>query len=91
MIRNFLRLLVASALLACVASAQTITWGPVLPSVSPNDVSVAGAFVFAGNAHQPGVPTPATVNGVTFAPSFQPTGWAGFITGGLNGTLTGNT
>ena len=91
MIRTSSRLLVASALLACVASAQTISWGPVLPSVSPSDVSVAGAFVFAGNAHQPGVPTPATVNGVTFAPSFQPTGWAGFITGGLNGTLTGNT
>jgi hypothetical protein len=91
MIRNSSRLLLVSALLACVASAQTITWGPVLPSVSPTDVSVAGAFVFAGNAHQPGVPTPATVNGVTFAPSFQPTGWAGFITGGLNGTLTGDT
>lgn len=91
MIRNSSRSLLVSALLACVASAQTITWGPVLPSVSPNDVSVTGAFVFAGNAHQPGVPTPATVNGVTFAPSFQPTGWNGYITGGLNGTLTGNT
>jgi len=91
MIRTSSRSLLATALLACAVSAQTINWGPVLPSVSPNDVSVTGAFVFAGNAHQPGVPTPATVNGVTFAPSFQPTGWAGYITGGLNGTLTGDT
>lgn len=91
MIRTSSRSLLATALLACAVSAQTISWGPVLPSVSPNDVSVTGAFVFAANAHQPGVPTPATVNGVTFAPSFQPTGWAGYITGGLNGTLTGDT
>lgn len=86
------RSVLASTFLICAASAQTITWGPVLPSTSPTDVSVQGAFVFAGNAHQPGVtPIPATVNGVTFAGGFQPTGWNGYIVGGLNGSTTGNT
>jgi hypothetical protein len=85
------RSLFATCLLLGAANAQTITWGPVLPSTTPTDVSVEGAFVFAGNAHQPGVPTAATVNGVTFAASFQPTGWNGFITGGLNGSTTGDT
>ncbi len=84
------RSLLASALLACAVSAQTINWGPVQPSLAPTDVSVVGALVFAGNAHQPGVPTTATVNGVTFASGFQPTGWAGFITGGLNNSTTGD-
>ncbi|MFY9345808.1 MAG: hypothetical protein WAT39_25175 [Planctomycetota bacterium] len=90
MIHTSARSLLASTFLIGAASAQTITWGPVLPSVSPNDVSVTGAFVFAGNAHQPGTPIPATVNGVTFAGGFQPTGWAGYITGGLNGSTTGD-
>lgn len=83
--------ILASALLVCSASAQTITWGPVLPSVAPTDVSLEGSFVFAGNAHQPAVtPIPATVNGVTFAGGFHPTNWNGYITGGLNGSTTGN-
>lgn len=78
-------------LLASAAGAQTITWGPVLPSVAPADVSVNGALVFAGNAHQPLVtPIPATVNGVTFAGGFQPASWNGYINGGLNGSTTGN-
>lgn len=91
MLRTSTRTLLASALLVGAASAQTINWGPVLPSTSPTDVSVTGAFVFAGNAHQPGVPTSATVNGVTFAAGFQPTSWNGYIVGGLNGSTTGNT
>lgn len=91
MLRTSSRSLVASTLLICAASAQTITWGPVLPSTSPNDVSVQGAFVYAANYHQPGItPVPATVNGVTFAGAVQPTGWAGYITGGLNGSTTGD-
>ncbi|MBL8755168.1 MAG: hypothetical protein JNK15_17825 [Planctomycetes bacterium] len=49
MIRTTSRSVLASALLFSVASAQTITWGPVAPSVSPNDVSVTGAFVYAVN------------------------------------------
>jgi hypothetical protein len=89
MIRTSSRVL-AGCLFLGAATAQTINWGPVQPSVAPTDVSVQGALVFAGNAHQPGVPTAATVNGVTFAAGFQPTGWAGFITGGLNGSTTGN-
>lgn len=90
MLRTLSRPLFAS-LLAGAVSAQTITWGPVLPSTSPSDVSVEGAFVFAGNAHNPGsAPIPATVNGVTFAGGFRPTNWNGFITGGLNGSTTGN-
>lgn len=85
------RSVLASALLVAAASAQTISWGPVLNSTSANDVSVAGAFVYAANYHQPGVtPIPATVNGVTFAGGVQPTGWAGYITGGLNGSTTGD-
>ena len=90
MLRTASRSVLAGALLLGAASSQTITWGPALPSVAPTDVSVQGALVFAGNAHQPGVPTPATVNGVTFAASFQPASWNGFITGGLNGSTTGN-
>jgi hypothetical protein len=90
MLRNSTRAALAGAFLICATSAQTITWGPVQQSLAPTDVSVAGALVFAGNAHQPGVPTPATVNGVTFAGGFQPTGWAGYITGGLNGSTTGD-
>ncbi len=92
MLSNASRSILASSLVLCAASAQTITWGPVLPSTSPNDVSVQGAFVYAANYHQPGVTQiPATVNGVTFAGAVQPTGWAGYITGGLNGSTTGDT
>ncbi len=92
MLRTSSRSVLASTLLICAASAQTIAWGPVLPSVSPNDVSVQGAFVYAANYHQPGItPIPATVNGVTFAGGIAPTGWAGYITGGLNGSTTGDT
>ena len=75
---------------AASATAQTISWGPVLPSTSPNDVSVQGALVVARNAHQPGAAISPTVNGVTFAGAWAPPGWAGFITGGLNGSTTGN-
>ncbi len=88
--RNSAFSLLAGAVMATVASAQTITWGPVLPSVSPTDVSVTGAFVYAANAHQPGTPINATVNGVSFAGGFQPTGWSGYIVGGLNGSTTGD-
>ena len=85
------RSLLVGTLLTGVVSAQTITWGPVEDSVSPLDVRIDGALVFAGNAHQPGVtPIPATVNGVTFAGGFQPTSWNGYINGGLNGSTTGN-
>lgn len=76
--------------LAAAASAQTITWGPVLPSLAPSDVSVNGTLVFAGNSHGPGTPINATVNGVTFAGGFQPFDWNGYITTGLNGSTTGN-
>ncbi len=84
--------LLAVALAASAATAQTITWGPVLPSVSPNDVSVQGALVVARNAHQPGIAAISpTVNGVAFAGAWAPTGWSGYITGGLNNSTTGNT
>lgn len=83
--------LVAGAILADFVCAQTITWGPVLPSVAPTDVSVNGALVFAGNAHNPNVaPINATVNGVTFVGGFHPTGWNGYIVNGLNGSTTGD-
>ncbi|MBL8729415.1 MAG: hypothetical protein JNM25_13335 [Planctomycetes bacterium] len=83
--------LLAGALLVGAASAQTIVWGPVLPSVAPTDVSLHGALVFAGNAHNPGsAAISATVNGVTFAGGFHPSNWNGYITGGLNGSTTGD-
>ena len=84
------RLLSASLVLAGIAGAQTITWGPVLPSVAPTDVSTNGSLVFAGNSHGPGTPINATVNGVTFVGGFQPFNWNGYIVGGLNGSTTGN-
>ncbi len=89
--RTLPRSLFAAAALIGAASAQTITWGPVAPSISPNDVSISGAFVYAANYHQPTTTAiPATVNGVTFSGGIAPTGWAGFITGGLNGSTTGD-
>jgi hypothetical protein len=85
------RALLAAVLLACTASAQIVTWGPVLPSLAPSDVSLQGALVYAGNAHQPNSPPiAATVNGVTFAGGFHPTSWNGYIVGGLNGSTTGD-
>ncbi len=85
------RSLVAAATLLGAASAQTIAWGPVSPSVAPSDVSVTGAFVYAANYHQPtAAAIPATVNGVVFSGGIAPIGWAGFITGGLNGSTTGD-
>ena len=84
------RFLLAAAL-AATAGAQTITWGPVLPSTSPADVSTQGALVVARNAHQPGIAAISpTVNGVTFTGAWTPTGWTGYIVGGLNGSTTGN-
>jgi hypothetical protein len=91
MIRTSVRSCIAAVALLGVASAQTITWGAVLPSVAPTDVSVTGALVYAVNYHQPNVTAiPATVNGVTFSGGIAPTGWAGYIVGGLNGSTTGN-
>lgn len=92
MLANSSRVVLAGAVLIGSISAQTITWGPVLPSTSPTDVSVTGAFVVAKNAHQPNIAAISpTVNGVTFTGGWVPTGWAGYITGGLNGSTTGNT
>lgn len=83
--------LLAGAILMGYADAQTISWGPVLPSIAPTDVSVHGALVFAGNAHNPNVPPiHATVNGVPFSGGFHPTDWNGYIVGGLNGSTTGD-
>ncbi|MBL8751465.1 MAG: hypothetical protein JNK78_20080, partial [Planctomycetes bacterium] len=84
------RILLSVCASAAVASAQIITWGPVLPSVAPSDVSTNGTLVFAGNSHGPGTPIGATVNGVAFTGGFQPLDWNGYITTGLNGSTTGN-
>jgi hypothetical protein len=91
MLRISLPALLAGVTMVGVASAQTITWGPVQPSVSPTDVSTNGLLVFAGNAHNPNVAAiNATVNGVTFAGGFHPLDWNGYIVGGLNGSTTGD-
>jgi hypothetical protein len=64
MLRTPFRSVFAAAVLLGAASAQTINWGPASPSVSPSDVSVAGALVYAVNYHHPNItPIPATVNG----------------------------
>jgi hypothetical protein len=90
MLRTTLRSLFVTALLAGATAAQTINWGPVLPSLSPLDVSIDGGFVYAGNASKPSGQITATVNGVTFDGAFHPTNWNGYIEGGLNGSTTGN-
>lgn len=69
--------------------AQTITWGPVLPSTSPLDVNVDGKLMFAGNATF-GQSLTATVRGQEFVSGFRPTGWNGFVSDGLNGSSTGD-
>ena len=85
------RSLLAGALLASVASAQIITWGPVSNSTSPSDVSISGSPVFAANAHHTTLPAiNATVNGVTFTGGFAPVNWNGWIDSGLNGSTTGD-
>lgn len=77
--------------LAASASAQLITWNPVLPSIGPGDVSLNGTLVVARNLHAATATVSPTVNGVTFLGSLSPNGWGVAITNdGLNGSTTGD-
>lgn len=84
-----------AALLVLLSDAprtQIISWGPVQQSLAASDVSLNGALVVARNLHG-GNASPAvdaTANGVTFVGGFQPNGWNGFVTTGMNGSSTGD-
>ncbi len=90
MTRTSLLSLTSAALLATVASAQTITWSPVLPTLAPTDVSLNGTLVVARNLHSSGAAQTPTVNGVTFVGNFAPSGWTNASTAAMNGSTTGD-
>ena len=88
---NLLRTSLLAVTLAASASAQLITWGPVIPTINPADVSLNGTLVVARNLHAATASVSPTVNGVTFTGSLGPLGWNGAITNdGLNGSTTGD-
>lgn len=89
--KSFLRTSLVAATLAASASAQLVTWGPVIPTISPADVSLNGTLVVARNLHAATASVNPTVNGVMFTGSLGPAGWGGAITNdGLNGSTTGD-
>lgn len=83
-------LLLAAALFASTASAQTILWGNVQPTLGPTDVSLNGTLVVARNLHAAGAAQSPTVNSVPFAGSFAPTGWTNASTNAMQGSTTGD-
>ncbi|MBL8752495.1 MAG: hypothetical protein JNK15_04265 [Planctomycetes bacterium] len=78
------------AAIATPLSAQTIAWGPVLPTIAATDVDTNGTLVVARNLHSAGAAQTPTVNGVTFLGSFAPSGWTNASTLALNGSTTGD-
>lgn len=82
--------LLFAALLAQGLTAQTITWGPVLPTLAATDVSTNGTLVVARNLHSAGAAQSPTVNGVPFVGNFAPTGWTNASTLALNTSTTGD-
>jgi hypothetical protein len=76
--------------LGATATAQTIAWGPVLPTIAPTDVSLNGTLVVARNLHSSGATQSPTVNGVTFVGNFAPSGWTNASTAAMNGSTTGD-
>jgi hypothetical protein len=84
-------LLTAAALTTPVLTAQTILWGPVLPTVAPTDVNGNGSLVVARNLHASGATQSPVVNGVTFVGNFAPTGWTNASTIALQASTTGDT
>jgi hypothetical protein len=77
--------------LTAVATAQTITWGAVQPTLAAADVSLAGTLVVARNLHASGAAQTPTVNGVIFLGNFAPTGWTNASTLAMNSSTTGDT
>lgn len=80
----------AGALLATASTAQNISWGLVMPSLSPADVDGTGTLIVARNLHAAGTAVTPTVNGVTFVGGFAPTGWTNAATAALNSSTTGD-
>jgi hypothetical protein len=77
-------------LLTLPAAAQTISWGPVRPTLGPNDVDLTGTLVVARNPHAAGATVSPTVNGVLFTGGFAPSGWTNASTNALYGSTTGD-
>ncbi|MCU0862921.1 MAG: hypothetical protein MUC36_03935 [Planctomycetes bacterium] len=88
--RIVIPLLLATSILA-PATAQTIQWGPVLPTLAPSDVSLNGTLMVARNLHSAGAAQTPVVNGVTFTGNFAPSGWTNASTVALNSSTTGDT
>ncbi|MBM3962975.1 MAG: hypothetical protein FJ306_13900 [Planctomycetes bacterium] len=84
------RLLLAAGLLATPAVAQTIAWGPVLPTLAATDVNTNGTLVVARNLHSATATQSPLVHGVQFVGAFAPTGWTNASTLALNGSTTGD-
>ena len=84
------RFLLAAALCAVPAAAQTIAWGPVLPVVAASDVNTNGTLVVARNLHSATTTQSPLINGVQFVGAFAPTGWTNASTLALNGSTTGD-
>ena len=91
MSNRFLSPILLTATLLAPATAQSIQWGPVLPTLGPTDVSLNGTLVVARNLHSAGTAQTPTVNGVTFVGGFAPTGWTNASTVALNSSTTGDT
>lgn len=84
------RPLLAAALCAASAAAQTIAWGPVLPVLAATDVNTNGTLVVARNLHSATTTQSPLVNGVQFVGAFAPTGWTNASTLALNASTTGD-
>jgi len=83
-------LVFVAALLAAPAFAQTIAWGPVLPTLAAADVNTNGTLVVARNLHSATTTQSPLVNGVQFVGAFAPTGWTNASTLAMNGSTTGD-
>ncbi|MBM3972893.1 MAG: hypothetical protein FJ301_02185 [Planctomycetes bacterium] len=82
--------LFAAALLAAPAFAQTIAWGPVLPTLAVTDVNTNGTLVVARNLHSATAAQSPLVHGVQFVGAFAPIGWTNASTLAMNGSTTGD-
>lgn len=79
-----------AAVLAANATAQTIAWGPVIPSIAATDVVTLGTLVVARNLHSATAAISPTVHGVPFVGGFAPLGWTNASTTALGASTTGD-
>lgn len=88
---SFRLALLATVVFGCTnAVAQTIAWDAPTLTLGPSDVSLNGTLVVARNLHAAGATQTPTVNGVTFAGAFAPTGWTNASTAALQLSTTGD-